>query len=96
MYKGPNLPPGEYALQINERQFSFEIADPEDRKLIVESLRQVQKHNASLSVADQVSVEIALWSQANMPTEALYALDSHIQSHPNNKDLIQILDNYQE
>ncbi len=96
MYNGPNLPPGEYALQINEKQFSFVIAELEDRELIVESIHQVQQHTASLSIADQVSVEVALWSQADMPTEALYTLDSHIKSHPNNKDLIQLLDNYQE
>ena len=94
-YDGPDLKPGEYALQINDQYLSFRVADSEEQTLVQESLMAVKESSASLSLIDRVSIEVALWNQADMPTEALYHLDEHLRNDPKNIDLKQLIENYQ-
>lgn len=82
VYKGTELPPGEYALVFNDNYYGFVVETSEKLKPIVETITATKSLTSSLSSADALSIEAGIWFQEGFISQAFYVTAKGLQENP--------------
>jgi len=95
-YDGEPLPPGEYAVYVEGKYHPFTVASAAEQAASVEALAEVSHYAAALEksgFSDQaalLSLPVAVYLQAGMPTEALYLVDAALKKQPGDPGLLEL------
>lgn len=87
-YDGQPLWPGEYSLQIGGDLYNFRVVEDSEHIAVAAALDvtpPADTHPATLA-----TIPAAIWSQAGMPTEALYLLDRARAAYPEDAELLRL------
>ena len=87
-YDGQPLWPGEYSLQIGGDSYNFRVVDDAERLGVAAALDVTPPPGAD--PVTLATIPAAIWSQAGMPTEALYLLDRARASYPDDPELLRL------
>lgn len=94
-YAGNPLPPGEYAFVITGDYVGFRVLSLVEKREIEEAVQQAKNMSKELSFVDKVAVEVGVWWQSGVATEAMYILDTAVSAHPQDQELLDMQKMYQ-
>ncbi len=97
-YDGPALHPGAYYLTVAGRDHLVTVPPMEERAEVDLAISVVEEAGGSIdgaTPAELVALPASVYLQAGMVTEALYAIDAALETHPNDPDLQELRTEYE-